>query len=37
MRELEDAYNTIEFKNLPFWRRVCIRLKVALIQTINTY
>jgi len=35
MKELEDIFNTNEFKSLPFWNRVWIRIKVAFIQTIS--
>jgi|OM-RGC.v1.039642319 hypothetical protein len=35
MKELEDIFNTDEFKSLPFWNRVWIRFKVAFVQTIS--
>ncbi len=33
--ELEDMFNTEEFKTLPWKSRVWIRIKVAFIQTIS--
>jgi hypothetical protein len=33
--ELEEIFNTPEFKSLNWMRRVWIRIQVALIQTIN--
>ncbi len=33
--ELEDIFNTKEFKSLSWRKRLVIRLKVALIQTFN--
>ena len=33
--ELEDMFNTEEFKALPWKKRVWIRFKVAFIQTIS--
>jgi len=35
MKELEDIFNTDEFKSLSFWNRVWIRFKVAFVQTIS--
>jgi len=35
MKELEDIFNTEEFKSLPWIKRFWIRVKVAFIQTIN--
>jgi hypothetical protein len=37
MKELEDIFNTEEFKNLKWTKRVWIRLQVAFIQTINLH
>ena len=37
MEELEDIFKTKEFKTLPFWSRVWIRIKVAFIQSIRIY
>ena len=37
MKELEDIFNTDEFKSLPFWNRVWIRIKVAFIQIISMH
>ena len=34
MKELEDIFNTEEFKSLPWIKRFWI-VKVAFIQTIN--
>jgi len=35
MEELEDIFRTKEFKYLPFWNRVWIRVKIAFIQTLS--
>lgn len=35
MKELEDIFDTKEFKSLPWKKRFIVRLKVALIQTFN--
>jgi hypothetical protein len=35
MKELEDIFNTKEFKSLSWKKRMVIRFKVALIQTFN--
>jgi hypothetical protein len=35
MEELEDIFNTEEFKNLSWIKRVCIRIQIAFIQTIR--
>ena len=35
MKELEDIFDTKEFKSLSWKKRFIIRLKVALIQTFN--
>jgi len=35
MEELEDIFRTKEFKSLPFWNRVWIRVKIAFIQTLS--
>ena len=35
MKELEDIFDTKEFKSLSWGQRLWIRLKVALIQTLN--
>lgn len=37
MKELEDIYNTEEFKSLSIWNRLWIRTKIAFIQTISMY
>jgi len=37
MNELEDIFKTEEFKSLPFWNRVWIRIKVAIIGTLNMH
>lgn len=37
IKELEDIFKLDEFKKLPFWRRVWIRLKVAFFITISMY
>ena len=35
MEELEDVFKTEEFKSLPWFKKIWIRVKVAIIQTIN--
>jgi hypothetical protein len=35
MEELENIFNTEEFKNLPWIKRVWIRIQIAFIQTIR--
>jgi hypothetical protein len=35
MKELEDIFQTDEFKSLPWKKRFLIRLRIALIQTFN--
>jgi hypothetical protein len=35
MEELEDIFNTEEFKNLSWIKRVWIRIQIAFIQTIR--
>jgi len=37
MKELEDIFDTKEFKSLPWKQRVWIRFKVALVGTLNMY
>jgi hypothetical protein len=37
IKELEDIFNTKEFKSLSWGKRLVIRLKVAFIQTISMY
>jgi len=37
MKELEDIFKTKEFKELPFMKRVWIRIKIALIQTLSYF
>jgi len=36
MKELEDIFNTEEFKSLSFLKKIWIRLKVAFV-TLFTY
>jgi len=35
MNELEDIFNTEEFKLLPWKQRLWIRIKVAIIGTLT--
>jgi hypothetical protein len=35
MEELEDIFETNEFKNLPWLKRAWIRLQVAFIQSLK--
>jgi hypothetical protein len=35
MEELEDIFNTGEFKNLSWIKRVWIRIQITFIQTIR--
>ena len=35
MDQLEDIFNTEEFKALPFKKRVWLRIKIAFFQTIQ--
>jgi len=35
MKELEDIFETKEFKSLSKLQRLWIRIKVAFIQTLN--
>lgn len=35
MNQIEDVFNTEEFKALPFKKRVWMRLKIAFFQTIQ--
>jgi hypothetical protein len=35
MKEIEDIYNTHEFKELPWKNRVWFRIKVAFFATIG--
>lgn len=37
MKELEDIFDTKEFKSLSWGQRLWIRLKVAFIQTITLF
>jgi len=37
MKELEDIFTTEEFKSLPYWNKIWIRIKIALIQTLSMY
>ena len=37
MEELEDIFKTKEFKELPFVKRIWIRIKIAIIQTLNSW
>lgn len=37
MTELEDIFDTEEFKNLPRSKRIWIRLKVAFFQTLTMW
>ncbi len=37
MKELEDIFNTDEFKNLGWWKRFVIRTKIAFIQTMSNH
>jgi hypothetical protein len=31
----EDIFDTVEFKNMAWKKRVWLRIKIAFIQTIN--
>ena len=35
MQDLEDIFRTPEFKALPFWRRLWIRIVIAFHMTIS--
>lgn len=35
MKQLEDIYKTSEFKMLPWYKRVYIRIQVAIINTLT--
>jgi hypothetical protein len=35
MNQLEDIFDTKEFKSLPWIKRVWIRIQIAFIQTIK--
>ena len=35
MKELEDIFQTEEFKMLPWHKRVYIRIQVAIINTLT--
>lgn len=35
MNQLEDIFNTEDFKKLSWGKRVWVRIQVALIQTIR--
>lgn len=37
MTELEDIFDTEEFKSLPRSKRIWIRLKVAFFQTLTMW
>lgn len=37
IKDPEDIFNLPEFKKLPFWNRVWIRLKVAFFTTISQF
>lgn len=37
IKELEDIFNTKEFKSLSWRQRMWIRLKVAFIQTLGMH
>jgi hypothetical protein len=37
IKEPEDIFELEEFKKLPFWRRVWIRLKVAFFISISMH
>jgi hypothetical protein len=35
MKDPEDVFTTAEFKNLPIWRRLWIRVVIAFYMTIG--
>lgn len=37
MEELEDYFDTEEFKSLSKWQRFKVRLKIAFIQTLSYF
>ena len=36
-KEIEDIFDTEEFKSLSFWKRLRLRLWVAFMQTIQMF
>lgn len=36
-KELEDIFNTEEFKSLSTWKRFKLRLKIAFFQSISYF
>lgn len=36
MKQIEDIFDTAEFKALPFWKRFWLRLQIAFF-TFNSY
>jgi hypothetical protein len=37
MKQIEDYYNTIEFKNLKPFERLWVRIKISLFLTITNF
>lgn len=37
MKELEEIFETDEFKSLPRYKRILIRSKIAFYQTISFF